>query len=431
MAAALEEGHTVHLVAGAEPSSASPSSASSASPTGVGAGGIGGGSPAGGFGGMGGMMGMGGDPASMQQQMMQNPEAMRAMLNSPMVQQMLDNPEVLRGIIQSNPQLQAIIEQNPEFGHVLNDPAMLRQSLEMARSPSLMREMTRNTDRAMSNIESHPEGFNMLRRMYTNVQEPLMEAATRGGGLGSDSNAIGNRAPAVDPSNPFAELFATPVAPSGGASGTTPNPWAPSQPATSPLAPSGGGGGAGLGAGLGGFGGRGGIGGGFPGMGGMGGMGGMEEMMNNPAMMEQMTQAMQNPMMQQMLQDPAFFDQVISLRPASASSFGPRNAPRAPARLPLPLPLPITITNDPLFLSLYLSISPSLSLTLSLPLATHTRTHTHTHAHAHVLSMGDLLPPSSFHLSNFWSHFRNESARPRPHHMNPALPTASSPARQI
>ena len=35
-----------------------------------------------------------------------------------------------------------------------------------------MREAMRNNDRAFSNIESHPEGFNMLRRMYENVQVP-------------------------------------------------------------------------------------------------------------------------------------------------------------------------------------------------------------------------------------------------------------------
>jgi len=29
--------------------------------------------------------------------------------------------------------MQAIIEQNPEIGHVLNDPAVLRQTLEAAR----------------------------------------------------------------------------------------------------------------------------------------------------------------------------------------------------------------------------------------------------------------------------------------------------------
>ena len=33
-----------------------------------------------------------------------------------------------------------------------------------------MREQMRTADRAFSNIESHPEGFNALRRMYENVQ---------------------------------------------------------------------------------------------------------------------------------------------------------------------------------------------------------------------------------------------------------------------
>ena len=41
-----------------------------------------------------------------------------------------------------------------------------------------MREQMRNQDRTMANIESHPEGFNALRRMYENFQEPLMDAAT-------------------------------------------------------------------------------------------------------------------------------------------------------------------------------------------------------------------------------------------------------------
>ena len=37
----------------------------------------------------------------------------------------------------------------------------------------------------MANIESHPEGFNALRRMYENFQEPLMNA-TAGGGEGAN-----------------------------------------------------------------------------------------------------------------------------------------------------------------------------------------------------------------------------------------------------
>jgi len=59
-----------------------------------------------------------------------------------------------------------------------------------------MREMMRNTDRAMSNIESSPEGFNMLRRMYETVQEPFLNATTMAGETG---NGMG--------SNPFASLL--------------------------------------------------------------------------------------------------------------------------------------------------------------------------------------------------------------------------------
>lgn len=44
------------------------------------------------------------------------------------------------------------------------------------RNPNMMQEMTRTTDRAMNNIEAMPGGFDALRRMYTQYQEPMMEA---------------------------------------------------------------------------------------------------------------------------------------------------------------------------------------------------------------------------------------------------------------
>ncbi|KAJ1475606.1 hypothetical protein T484DRAFT_1827731 [Baffinella frigidus] len=139
-----------------------------------------------------------------------DPEMMREMMNSPMMNSFLNNPDLMRSVIQNNPQMQAIIEQNPELGHVLNDPAqtwmqaiieqnpelghvlndpaVLRQTLEAARSPALMQEMVRTSDR-----------FNMLRRMYHTVQEPLMDAAI--------PPPRAPEPPACDPSNPFADLF--------------------------------------------------------------------------------------------------------------------------------------------------------------------------------------------------------------------------------
>lgn len=132
-----------------------------------------------------------------QQQLTQNPNMMREIMNMPAIQGLMNNPDLMRSLIMSNPQMREIIDRNPELAHVLNDPGILRQTIEAARNPELMREMMRNTDRAMSNIESSPEGFNMLRRMYENVQEPFLNATTMGGNTGNDLG-----------SNPFAALLA-------------------------------------------------------------------------------------------------------------------------------------------------------------------------------------------------------------------------------
>jgi len=140
------------------------------------------------MGGMGaGMGGMGGMPnmQAMQQQMMQNPEMMQQMMNSPFVQSIMNNPEALRGIIMANPQMRQLVENNPHIGHILNDPNTLRQAMQTASNPALMREMMRNTDRSMANISTHPEGFNALRRFYHNVQEPMMDAASNQGNSSS------------------------------------------------------------------------------------------------------------------------------------------------------------------------------------------------------------------------------------------------------
>ncbi|KAA8546173.1 hypothetical protein F0562_020933 [Nyssa sinensis] len=131
-----------------------------------------------------------------QQQLTQNPNMMREIMNMPAIQNLMNNPDLMRSLIMNNSQMREIIDRNPELAHILNDPAILRQTLETARNPLLMREMMRNTDRAMSNIESSPEGFNMLRRMYENVQEPFLNATTMAGGTGNDLG-----------SNPFAALL--------------------------------------------------------------------------------------------------------------------------------------------------------------------------------------------------------------------------------
>ncbi|SBT36008.1 ubiquitin-like protein, putative [Plasmodium ovale wallikeri] len=96
---------------------------------------------------------------------------------SKLISSMFDNSDFLKSIMDSNKQLQKLREKNSDLHHMLNDSQALKQSFEMIKNPSLMKELMRNTDRAISNIEAIPGGFNTLRRMYHNIQEPMYASA--------------------------------------------------------------------------------------------------------------------------------------------------------------------------------------------------------------------------------------------------------------
>ncbi|KAI9277163.1 hypothetical protein BDA99DRAFT_555078 [Phascolomyces articulosus] len=194
---------------------------------------------------------------------MMEPETMRRLMDSPMMQNLLSNTDLVRSIIMSNPQMRTLVEQNPEIGHVINDPAFLRQSIEMMRNPEMMRQMQRSNDRALSNIEALPGGFNHLRRMYNAFQDPLESAARPDDRSTEEANARLAR-----------ELNVTSIPENQLNTQALPNPWAApsrSQQPNSPSSP------AGAGAfdpsSLGGLSGLGGLG-ALSGLGGLGGMGG-------------------------------------------------------------------------------------------------------------------------------------------------------------
>ena len=44
-------------------------------------------------------------------------------------------------------------QRNPEISHLLNNPDLLRQTMEYARNPTALQELMRNHDRALSNLE--------------------------------------------------------------------------------------------------------------------------------------------------------------------------------------------------------------------------------------------------------------------------------------
>ena len=102
---------------------------------------------------------------------------------------------------------------------MLNNPDILRQTMEIARNPAMLQELMRNQDRAMSNLESLPGGQSALQRMYRDIQEPMLNAA-------QDQFS----------SNPFQALGGqaeNSSQPTGENSAPLPNPWGGSASSTS------------------------------------------------------------------------------------------------------------------------------------------------------------------------------------------------------
>ncbi|XP_003781054.1 ubiquilin-3 [Otolemur garnettii] len=104
------------------------------------------------------------------------PEFVAQLIDDPFIQGLLSNTGLVRQLVLDNPHMQQLIQHNPEIGHILNNPEIMRQTLEFLRNPAMMQEMMRSQDRALSNLESIPGGYNVLRTMYTDIMDPMLNA---------------------------------------------------------------------------------------------------------------------------------------------------------------------------------------------------------------------------------------------------------------
>lgn len=144
-----------------------------------------------------------------------SPGAMEKVMNSEMMERLLDNPELMRSLAMAHPELRAMMQNHPEIRHLLSDPEMLRETMRAARNPQIFRELMRNQDRAIANIESMPGGHNALQRIYRDIVEPAENSVAEASSAASQSN--------VD------ELSSS--LGSGSTGPTVPNPWGnPSTP---------------------------------------------------------------------------------------------------------------------------------------------------------------------------------------------------------
>ena len=79
----------------------------------------------------------------MQANIMNNPDMMQQLMQNPMVQQLqerlLGDPEMMRSLFENNPQVQQMMQSNPEVAALLRDPATIRQAMQLSQNPELMR----------------------------------------------------------------------------------------------------------------------------------------------------------------------------------------------------------------------------------------------------------------------------------------------------
>nr|XP_010944280.1 ubiquilin-3 [Camelus bactrianus] len=115
-------------------------------------------------------------PSSLLWQHVSVSEFVAQIIDDPFIQGLLSNTGLVRQLVLDNPHMQQLIQHNPEIGHILNNPEIMRQTLEFLRNPAMMQEMMRSQDRALSNLESIPGGYNVLRTMYTDIMDPMFNA---------------------------------------------------------------------------------------------------------------------------------------------------------------------------------------------------------------------------------------------------------------
>ncbi|XP_006885718.1 PREDICTED: ubiquilin-3-like [Elephantulus edwardii] len=161
-------------------------------------------------------------PNSLMWQHVSVPEFVAQIIDDPFIQGLISNSDLVRHLVLDNPHMQQLIQNNPEIGHILNNPEIMRQTVEFLRNPALMQEMMRSQDRALSNLESIPGGYNVLRSMYTDIMDPMLNAVQEqfGGNPFATATSADNTTSSSQPSRTEnCDPLPNPWAPTNGTSG--------------------------------------------------------------------------------------------------------------------------------------------------------------------------------------------------------------------
>jgi ubiquilin len=82
----------------------------------------------------------------MMQEMVNNPDVLKSLLDSPFVKHMMSSPGTMQSLMETNPQLREVMERNPEIIQTMSDPELMRRMIEVVRSPAMLQELMRGQE---------------------------------------------------------------------------------------------------------------------------------------------------------------------------------------------------------------------------------------------------------------------------------------------
>mmetsp|Transcript_7635 Transcript_7635/g.16734 ORF Transcript_7635/g.16734 Transcript_7635/m.16734 type:complete len:470 (-) Transcript_7635:24-1433(-) len=113
---------------------------------------------------------------ALQRHVLQNPDILQQMLESPAMQSLLNDHDFLRSLLKMDPKLRKMFEGSPELAGMLHEVDFMRQATEALRNPVHVRDVLRSTDRSMTALEELQGGaFDVLRSMVQDIQRPMQD----------------------------------------------------------------------------------------------------------------------------------------------------------------------------------------------------------------------------------------------------------------
>jgi len=114
---------------------------------------------------------------ALQRHVLQNPDILQQMLESPAMQSLLNDHDFMRSLLKMDPRLGKLLELSPDLNQMLYDTEFTAQATEALRNPVHVRDVLRSTDRAMTQLEAlGGSSFDVLRQMCEDIRKPLEDS---------------------------------------------------------------------------------------------------------------------------------------------------------------------------------------------------------------------------------------------------------------